>query len=172
MNNLIVWFTGLSGSGKTTIAKQLEIELFKEGVETYTLDGDTVRKGLNKDIGFSSEDRKENIRRIGEVSKILIDAGVFVLATFISPYEEDRKIIKDMIGDKFIDVYVKCSIEECERRDPKGLYKKVRNGEIKQFTGISSPYEEPTNPDIVIDTEKVSLKNAVKIIESFIGMKI
>lgn len=157
-----LWFTGLSGSGKSTLAFALEKELFARNIASYVLDGDNVRHGLNRDLGFSSEDRKENIRRVGEVSKLLVDAGLFVLAAFISPNEEDRLMVKEMFqpGD-FIEVYVKCSLEECEKRDPKGLYKKARNGQIPNFTGIGAPYEIPGNPDFVVDTEHLTIGESV-----------
>lgn len=133
----ILWFTGLSGSGKSTIANMVEGRLYAMGISTYILDGDNLRNGLNEDLGFSSDDRKENIRRIGEVSKIFVDSGIVVLATFISPYASDReKVRKKVQQDEFIEIYVKCPIEACEKRDPKGLYKKARNGEITHFTGV------------------------------------
>ncbi len=149
----VIWFTGLSGSGKSTISNELEKLLNKEGFLTYTLDGDNVRNGLNKDLGFTAEDRKENIRRIGEVSKLMIDSGVIVLSTFISPFKEDRDIARNIIGeDNFIEIFIATDIEECKKRDPKGLYKKALNGEIKNFTGIDSPYEKPENPYLIIET--------------------
>ncbi len=163
----LVWFTGLSASGKSMIVHNLEKELFIQGIRTYVLDGDNVRHGLNANLGFSREDRKENLRRIAEVSKLFADAGLLVLAAFISPYREDREYIRERFeGDNFFEIYVKCSVEECERRDPKGQYKKARAGIIKNYTGISAPYEEPEKPDIVIDTENFDLESSVaKVIE-------
>jgi len=146
-----IWFTGLSGSGKSTLAAGVESKLNEIGVHTYLLDGDEIRKGLNKDLGFSNEDRTENIRRIGEVSKLFTNAGLIVLAAFISPFKKDRDIVRALHGENnFIEIYVDCSLEDCEKRDPKGFYKKARSGEIKDFTGISSPYEVPLSPEIKI----------------------
>ena len=164
-NPLTIWFTGLSGAGKSTIANALEQRLFFEGRYTMLLDGDNIRMGLNKNLGFEPEDRIENIRRIAETSKLLNDAGLIVITAFISPYERDRESAREIIGSSnFIEVYISTSIEECERRDVKGLYKKARDGKIPNFTGISSPFEEPRNPDVVIDTEKTSLDDAVDLI--------
>ena len=147
----VIWLTGLSGSGKSTIANELTIKLQQEGKLAYILDGDNVRMGLNKDLGFSDDDRKENIRRIAEVAKLLSDAGVIVITAFISPFREEREKAKEIIGrDNFIEVFVRTSLETCEKRDPKGLYKKARAGEIPMFTGIDSPYEEPLNYDIMV----------------------
>ncbi len=147
----VIWLTGLSGSGKSTIANELAIKLQQEGKLAYILDGDNVRMGLNKDLGFSDNDRKENIRRIAEVAKLLSDAGVIVITAFISPFREEREKAKEIIGrDNFIEVFVRTSLETCEKRDPKGLYKKARAGEIPMFTGIDSPYEEPLNYDIMV----------------------
>ena len=162
-----LWFTGLSGSGKSTVAIELEAELYKAGVHTYILDGDNVRHGLNKDLSFSNNDRIENIRRIGEVSKLFVDAGIIVLTAFISPFIKDRQQVRELLpASKFIEVFVDCDLETCESRDPKGLYKKARANEIKDFTGISSPYEEPKNPEIIIDNGKNSnlTKNVQQII--------
>ena len=147
----VIWLTGLSGSGKSTIANELAIKLQKEGKLAYILDGDNIRIGLNKDLGFSDNDRKENIRRIAEVAKLLSDAGVIVITAFISPFREERQKAKEIVGrEDFIEVYVRTSLETCERRDPKGLYKKARAGEIPMFTGIDSPYEEPIDHDIMV----------------------
>ena len=147
----IIWLTGLSGSGKSTIANELAIKLQQEGKLAYILDGDNVRMGLNKDLGFSDNDRKENIRRIAEVAKLISDTGVIVITAFISPFREERENAKEIIGrDNFIEVFVRTSLETCEKRDPKGLYKKARAGEIPMFTGIDSPYEEPLNYDIMV----------------------
>jgi adenylylsulfate kinase len=163
-----LWFTGLSGSGKSTIAIEVENILFDKGVKTYVLDGDNIRHGLNKDLGFSPEDREENIRRIGEVAHLFVDAGILVMTAFISPYKSDRQKVRKLMSDgEFIEIYVKCDLDVCEERDPKGLYKKARAGEIKEFTGISAPYEEPEKAELVIDTSKVTdiNANALKVIE-------
>lgn len=160
---LTVWLTGLSASGKTTIAQALEDFLIeKEKYHTIILDGDNVRGGLNKNLGFSPEDRVENIRRIGEVAKLFREAGIINIVAFISPYRADRKIAKDLSnGDDFIEVFVDCPLEVCEQRDPKGMYKKARKGEIKEFTGISAPYESPEMPKIHLKTDKASLEQCV-----------
>ncbi|SEP76469.1 adenylylsulfate kinase [Virgibacillus subterraneus] len=168
----VIWFTGLSGSGKSTVSVELEKELYSQGVRTYRLDGDNVRHGLNKNLGFSPEDRKENIRRIGEVSKLMVDAGLFTLSAFISPYREDRDEVRELVEDgEFIEVFVDASVETCESRDPKGLYKKARAGEIKGFTGIDAPYEEPKNPEVTIDTDKLTLEESVQKIVSYLKEK-
>lgn len=158
----LLWFTGLSGSGKSTLAHAMEEELYQRGCRTYVFDGDNVRHGLCRDLGFSVDDRTENIRRIGEMSKLFVDAGVIALTAFISPIREDRERARGLFphGD-FIEVYVKCSLETCEDRDVKGLYKKARAGEIPNFTGISSPYEPPNNPEIVVETENKSVEDCV-----------
>lgn len=167
--SVVIWFTGLSGSGKSTVSVALEKALFEQKITSYRLDGDNIRHGLNKNLGFSPEDRKENIRRIGEVGKLMVDAGVVTMTAFISPYEEDRNIVRDILEDgEFIEVYTKCSLDECEARDPKGLYKKARSGEIKEFTGINAPYEEPSNPEIIIDTEQNSVEEAVEEIVAYL----
>jgi adenylylsulfate kinase len=163
-----IWYTGLSGSGKSTIAVRVEEKLFERGIKTYILDGDNIRHGLNKNLGFSPEDRTENIRRIGEVSRLFVDAGIMVMTAFISPYREDRDKVRVLLKDReFIEVFVDATIETCEERDPKGLYKKARAGEIKEFTGISAPYEEPLKPELVVNTteEKDIDKNANKVIK-------
>ena len=161
----LLWFTGISGSGKSTIANELEKELFSRGIRTFILDGDNIRHGLNNDLGFTDADRVENIRRVGEVSKLMLDAGIFVISSFISPFNSDRSMVKSLIGDRdYIEVYVDTPLNIAESRDPKGLYKKARAGEIPNFTGISSPYEEPMSPDITINTEKNNLKKCVKIL--------
>ena len=151
----VLWFTGLSGSGKSTIANATEKLLFDKGFQTYILDGDNVRMGLNKDLGFSPEDRKENIRRISEVAKLFADSGKVVMTAFISPYSDDRNQARKLIGDDFTEIFVNTSLEDCIERDPKGLYKKAINGEIKGFTGIDAPYEEPQNPEIEIKSMTV-----------------
>lgn len=171
-NSFLVFFTGLSGSGKSTIANALEQKLYDENIKTYVLDGDNVRKGINKNLSFSEEDRSENIRRIGEISKLFVDAGIVVLAAFIAPYEKDREFIKTIIGkDNYVEVFVNTSLEECERRDIKGLYKKARKGEIKNMTGISAPYEEPKTPSIKLDQEQ-SVEEAVSLIFAKIKNKL
>ena len=168
----LVWFTGLSASGKSTIAHLVEKELHRMGVRTYVLDGDNVRHGINSNLGFSREDRKENLRRIVELSKLFVDAGVLVLAAFISPYRADREYIRDRFqSDNYLEIYIKCSINECERRDPKGNYRKAREGIIKNYTGVSSPYEEPESPDLVIDTEKEDIETSVKMVLSLLDNK-
>ena len=158
----ILWFTGLSGSGKSTLAHAVEDTLYKKGIRTYVLDGDNVRKGLNKDLGFSDEDRVENIRRIGEVSKLMLDAGIMTMTAFISPFIKDRDIVRSLVkpGD-FIEIYCKASLEVCEQRDPKGLYKKARAGEIPEFTGINSPYEAPEKPEIVLTTDEHTIEECI-----------
>jgi len=168
-NSFVLWFTGLSGSGKSTLANAIASRLYSENVRNYVLDGDNVRHGLNKDLGFSEEDRTENIRRIGEVSKLFVDAGQVVLTAFISPFQADRKLVRDLLNEKeFIEVYVKCPIDTCEERDPKGLYEKARQGIIKDFTGISSPYEEPENPEIVIETNNSSIEESVELVIQYL----
>jgi len=162
-----IWFTGLSGSGKSTLANELEFQLHKKGIHTYLLDGDNVRHGLNKNLDFSDEGRKENIRRIGEVAKLFVDAGLIVITAFISPFKIDREQVRNkMDKGKFIEIFVDCDLETCELRDPKGLYKKAREGKIKDFTGINSPFEKSENPELIIDNGKntnISL-NVEKII--------
>ena len=159
----VLWFTGLSGSGKSTLAHALEEELHLRGCRTYVFDGDNVRHGLCGDLGFSAEDRTENIRRIGEMTKLFVDAGVIALTAFISPFREDRDRARGLFphGD-FIEVYVECSLEQCEERDVKGLYQRARAGEIANFTGISSPYEPPINPEIVVNTENSTIEECVE----------
>lgn len=172
-SSIVVWLTGLSGSGKSTIADHLEQHLFNKGIHTANLDGDTLRTGLNKDLGFSEEDRSENIRRIAEVSKILSDNGLVVIAAFVSPFSKDRNLVKNTVGENnFIEIFVQTSLEECERRDVKGLYSKARKGELKNFTGIDSPYENPINPDLIIETEKTSIEDAVEVLSTLILSKI
>jgi len=169
---LVLWFTGLSGSGKSTIANEVEYILNSMGYATYLLDGDNIRHGLNNDLGFSKKDRKENIRRISEVTKLFQDAGIITLVTFISPFKEDRNNARKLIPEgRFIEIYVKCSLETCETRDVKGLYKKAREGIIKDFTGISSPYEEPEKPEIILNTEKETLKESVDKVINYLKEK-
>lgn len=172
-NSFLIWFTGLSGSGKSTIANVVEQKLFKKGIKTYSLDGDNIRKGINKDLSFSPEDRTENIRRIAETANLMVQAGLVVLAAFVSPYKKDRENIKSIVKDvNFVEIYVNTSVEECERRDVKGLYKKARAGEIKNMTGISAPYEAPENPDIEIQTENESVEAAAQRIVDYITPKL
>jgi adenylylsulfate kinase len=172
-SSFLIWFTGLSGSGKSTIANALEHKLHEDGIKTYTLDGDNVRHRLNKDLTFSPQDRTENIRRIAEVAGLMIDAGLVVLAAFVSPYKKDRDNIRSIVKDvNFVEVFVNTSIEECEKRDVKGLYKKARAGEIKNMTGISAPYEPPANPDVEIKTEEQSIEEAVAKIYDAIKQKL
>ena len=172
-NSLLLWFTGLSGSGKSTIANVVEQKLYQNGYRTYTLDGDNIRKGINSDLTFSPEDRTENIRRIAETANLMIDAGLIVLAAFVSPYKKDRENIKSIVKDvNFVEVFINTSLEECERRDVKGLYKKARAGEIKNMTGISAPYEAPEHPDIEIKTEDLSVDEAADKIIKYITPKI
>ena len=170
--SVVLWFTGLSGSGKSTMSHALEERLFNKGCRTFVLDGDNVRHGLNSDLGFSIQDRTENIRRIGEVSKLMIEAGFIVMTAFISPYREDRIAVRNLIssGD-FIEIYCKASLETCEARDVKGLYKRARAGEIKNYTGIDSPYEVPENADLIIDTDQETIEDSVSIILSFLKKK-
>ncbi|MCK5852571.1 adenylyl-sulfate kinase [bacterium] len=164
---LIIWFTGLSGSGKSTLAIEVERQLFERGCNTYTLDGDNVRHGLNKNLDFSPEGRVENIRRIGEVAKLFADAGVIVCTAFISPYKRDRDSVRQLIAEgRFVEVFIDCPLVECEKRDPKGLYKKARKGEIVDFTGVSAPYETPEKPEITIDTALETVeRSAGKVLE-------
>lgn len=165
----VIWFTGLSGSGKSTVSVELEKALFEHGVHAYRLDGDNIRHGLNNNLGFSPEDRKENIRRIGEVANLLNDAGLVTLTAFISPYREDRNQVRQLLEDgDFIEVFVKCSLEECEKRDPKGLYQKARDGEIKGFTGIDAPYDEPEQPEVTVETDEMELKESVEVIMDYL----
>lgn len=164
----VIWFTGLSGSGKSTIAHKLEGALYEMGCRTIVLDGDNIRHGLNKNLGFSPEDRKENIRRIGEVAKLFVDAGVIAMTAFISPYREDRDQAREIAGEDFIEVYVKAPVAICEERDPKGLYKKARAGEIKEFTGVSAPYEEPDKAEIVLDTSESNVEECVDMVLQYL----
>jgi len=164
---VILWFTGLSGSGKSTIAHELEERLLKMGKLSYVLDGDNIRHGLNGDLGFSPEDREENIRRIGEVAKLFSDLGIITMTAFISPYKKDRQRVRELVKDgEFIEIYVKCPLDELKNRDPKGMYEKAMKGEIKNFTGISAPYEEPENPELILNTDVESIDESVeKVIE-------
>ena len=159
---LLIWLTGLSGSGKSTIANALEKRLFAERYQTYILDGDNIRSGLNKDLGFDDDSRVENIRRIGEVARLFVDAGSVVISAFISPFERERKLVREIVGpEHYFQIFVDCPLDECEKRDVKGLYKKARRGEIKDFTGIDSPFEKPNNPDLIVDTVTSRLEESV-----------
>jgi adenylylsulfate kinase len=167
-----LWFTGLSGSGKSTIANAVSNELFRRGISEYVLDGDNIRHGLNKDLGFSDYDRTENIRRIGEVAKLFVDSGKVVTTAFISPFRSDRDQVRALFEDgEFIEVFVQCPIEECERRDPKQLYAKARRGEIKDFTGIDSPYEAPQQPEITLHSDQVTVQEAVEQVFAYLKEK-
>jgi len=167
---IVIWYTGLSGSGKSTLAHAVEEKLFESGHISYVLDGDNIRHGLNKNLGFSPEDREENIRRIGEVSKLFADAGVIAMTAFISPYRADRDKARELVPDgRFIEIYVKVPLDVAESRDPKGLYKKARAGEIKEFTGIDAPYEEPLKAELIIDTSEYSLEESTDIVLNYLN---
>ena len=166
----LMLFTGLSGSGKSTLAHAVEARLFAMGIRSYVLDGDNIRCGLNKDLRLSPEDRKENIRRIAEVAKLMVDAGLLVFAAFIAPYRESRQFVRELMsGWVYYECYVSCSLEVCEKRDPKGLYRKARSGELGNMTGISAPYEEPDQPDLVVPTDQVNLNRAVDQVVNFLA---
>lgn len=168
----VLWFTGLSGSGKSTIANAFSYDLYQSRIGEYVLDGDNIRHGLNKDLGFSDADRTENIRRIGEVAKLFVDSGIIVISAFISPFQSDREQVRSLFEEgEFIEIYVDCPIEECERRDPKQLYAKARKGEIKDFTGIDSPYEAPVKPEIIIHSDKQTIEESVKQIADYLVEK-
>lgn len=169
---VMLWFTGLSGSGKSTVAIALERELHRRGLLCRILDGDNIRSGINANLGFSADDRKENIRRIAEVAKLFVDTGIITIAAFISPTEELRQMAADIIGpDDFKEIYISTPIEECERRDVKGLYAKARRGEVKHFTGISAPFEAPVHPVLSLDTSKLSLEESVQKLLQLLGVK-
>ncbi|MBD3414408.1 MAG: adenylyl-sulfate kinase [Candidatus Aminicenantes bacterium] len=169
---VVIWFTGLSGSGKSTLAHSVEKSLFRKGKLTFVLDGDNIRHGLNKNLGFSPKDREENIRRIGEVAKLFADSGIITMTAFISPYRQDRDKVRSLLKEgEFLEVFVKVALDIAEQRDPKGLYKKARAGEIQDFTGISAPYEEPVNPEIVIDTGHTSIEQSTEIIIRYLKKK-
>lgn len=168
----VLWFTGLSGSGKSTLANAVDLALFQQGCKSYVLDGDNIRHGLNKDLSFGALDRKENIRRIGEVAKLFVDSGQIVSSAFISPFRSDREIVRNLFeSGEFIEVYLHCPIQVCEDRDPKGLYKKARRGEIPDFTGISSPYEIPNQPEITIETDRINIEQSVETILEYLKSK-
>ena len=170
--SVVIWFTGLSGSGKSTLAHAVEEILFNKGCRTFVLDGDNVRHGLSSNLDYSNKDRKENIRRIGEVTKLMMKAGLIIMTAFISPFKEDRIAVRNLIPDgDFIEIYCKASLETCETRDLKGFYKRARAGEIKNYTGIDSPYEVPDNPELIIDTDKETLDESVSRIVSFLQTK-
>lgn len=172
-SSFVVWFTGLSGSGKSTLANIVEKKLFDSGIHTFSLDGDNIRKGLNNNLGFSKEDRRENLRRISEVAKLFVDSGTVIIASFISPLKTDREIIKEIIGrENFVEVFVNTPLEVCEARDVKGLYKKARAGEIKDFTGIDAPYEAPENPDIEVKTDEEEAERSAERIVVFLKKKL
>ncbi|ADV96078.1 adenylyl-sulfate kinase [Bacillus subtilis] len=161
----VLWFTGLSGSGKSVLANAVDEKLYRKGIQSYVLDGDNIRHGLNKDLGFQTGDRIENIRRIGEVAKLFVDSGQMILTAFISPFREDRDMVRALFPKgEFFEIYVKCPLHVCEQRDPKGLYKKARNGEIKHFTGIDSPYEAPLSPDFIIESDQTSISDGADLI--------
>jgi adenylylsulfate kinase len=165
----LLWFTGLSGSGKSTLAHAVEEKLHSFCVRSYVLDGDNIRTGLNKDLGLSTEDRKENVRRIAEVAKLMVDAGLLVFAAFIAPYKQSREYVRKLMTDwLYYEIYIKCSIEECKKRDPKGLYKKAIHGEITNMTGVSDPYEEPEHPSLIIETDKLGLQQCVDEMLAFL----
>ncbi len=171
-HSFVLWFTGLSGSGKSTLANAVAKTLFEQNIHCYVLDGDNVRHGLNSDLGFSAEDRTENIRRIGEVAKLFVDSGQIVLTAFISPFRQDRQLVRDKLEqDEFVEIYVRCPLETCEQRDPKGLYKKARRGEIRDFTGIDSPYEPPISPELIVDTDEHSIEQCVQQIIAYLQHK-
>ena len=164
----VLWFTGLSGAGKSTIAMEVERRLYNKGYQVYVLDGDNVRHGLNANLSFSPEDRAENIRRVGEVAALFADAGLIVITAFISPYRADRQRARSAAGDGFNEIYIRADLATCESRDPKGLYKKARRGEITDFTGVGAPYEEPESPELVVDTARASIEESVRVIVDYI----
>jgi adenylylsulfate kinase len=167
--SFLIWFTGLSGSGKSTLANLLESKLHSEGIHTFLLDGDNIRLGLNKDLGFTENDRKENLRRIGEVGKLMVDAGIVTIAAFVSPFEQDRKMVQEILGkENYLEIFVSTPLEECIRRDVKGLYKRALKGEIPHFTGVSSPYEAPSRSDLTIDTTDLSFESCLEKIYQLI----
>jgi adenylylsulfate kinase len=169
---VLLWFTGLSASGKSSVANEVVHQLHQMGKLTYVLDGDNIRHGLNKNLGFSPEDREENIRRISEVGNLFADAGIITTTAFISPYRKDRDFARELLGDgRFVEIFVKASIETCEKRDPKGLYQKAKKGEIKEFTGISAPYEEPLKPEIILDADTMTIEEEVEMVIGYLKEK-
>jgi adenylylsulfate kinase len=169
---VLLWFTGLSASGKSTVANEVTYQLHQMGKLTYVLDGDNIRHGLNKNLGFSPGDREENIRRISEVGNLFADAGLITTTAFISPYRKDRDFARQLLGEgRFIEIFVKASVETCEKRDPKGLYQKAKNGEIKEFTGVSAPYEEPLKPEIVLDADTMTIEAEVEMVLDYLKEK-
>lgn len=170
--SFVLWFTGLPSSGKSTIAHKVELELYKRGIKTYVFDGDNIRTGLNRDLGFTEKERDENIRRIGEVIKLFIDAGLVVLTAFVSPLRKHREYVKSLLEDgEYIEIYVKCPPEKCAERDPKGHYEKAKLGIIKNFTGVDGTYEEPSSPDLVIETDKLSIEESVRAVLNLLQNK-
>lgn len=168
----VLWFTGYSGSGKSTLANELDFQLYSLGIKSYVLDGDNIRHHLNKDLGFTKKDRIENMRRIGEVAKLFVESGQIVITAFISPYKNDRNNVRKLFEeDEFIEVYIECPLHVCEKRDPKGLYKRARNGEIKDFTGIDSQYEPPDNPELTINTNRNTVKEGAQLIRTYLEYK-
>ena len=168
---MVIWFTGLSGSGKSTLANALNETLHEKKISTYLLDGDNIRHGLCKDLGFSEKDREENIRRIGEVANLFMNAGIVTITAFVSPFKSDREKVRNIIGKDFIEIFCAANLDICEKRDTKGLYKKARLGEIKDFTGISSPYEVPNNPEIIVETGSLDLNDSVRQIMKYLREK-
>lgn len=169
---VVLWFTGLSACGKSTVANEVAYRLHLAGKLAYVLDGDNIRHGLNKNLGFSPEDREENIRRISEVANLFADAGAVAITAFISPYRKDRDFCRSLVGDgRFVEIFVKASIDTCEARDPKGFYKKAKSGEIKEFTGISAPYEEPLHAEIILDADNLGIEEEVKIVIDYLEQK-
>lgn len=168
----VLWFTGFSGSGKSTLANELDYQLYQSGIKSYVLDGDNIRHGLNKDLGFSKEDRIENIRRVGEVAKLFVDSGQIVMTAFISPFRKDRDQVRELFTNgEFIEVFISCPLGTCESRDPKGLYYKARKGELRNFTGIDAPYEQPIDPELIINTEQLSIDQATEKILNYLKDK-
>ena len=167
----ILWFTGLPGSGKSTLAIELESYLFQNGIQVYVLDGDNIRQGLSSDLGFSPADRTENIRRIGEVGTLFADAGFIVITAFISPYRKDRELARQVAGDFFNEIYINADVATCEKRDPKGHYQLARTGKIPEFTGVSAPYEQPNNPELIVDTNNQSVDKCKEHLINFIGTR-
>lgn len=165
----VLWFTGLSASGKSTLANAVDRKLHTMGIKSYVLDADNIRHGLNRDLGFSAKDRSENVRRIGEVAGLFVDAGLIVMTAFISPFRNDRDSARRLFKEgEFIEVFVRCSLEECERRDPKGIYRRARRGEIEEFTGLTSPYEEPVNPEIVLKTDSMNEEECISTVMDYL----